>query len=264
VGLVGAALAGAAIGPRRAPDPPAADLEIARAGQWLRINAGGNALVAAPGLLAAYHADARYAPLPEGSYEEILDALVRGGVDYLVVDSEVLSGMGSGIAPLSLDKPVAWHETRVRPVYVRIRGRDRNTLVFRVVRPGGPEPFSGEEAMKKAVGPMNHTEDHHLHGVLAERSGAYWVAAGEYALAVAVDELDAASRAGVARTLLLAGRDYERAEENARAATILEETNPEHVALLVEVLRRQGKDEEARSWEARLLELRGQRPTSAP
>jgi hypothetical protein len=241
--------------------------ELVEAGEWLQAIAGPETIVYDRKPLTAFYAGASYRAIPLGDYEETLDAIVAEGGDYLVVDEAVVNFFRPALLPLVTDKAVAWAEPRLRPVYVNPKYEDRMTIIFRVVRPGGPPPLPFEYDLRehrKLLIPLVHQNDHFWHGLLYMRSGRPDLAAGEFGFAVKVDSTDAAAMNNLAWCLVQTGDHLASAEKNARKAVELEPGNPDYLDTLVNTLRAVGKVEEAERLAARLDSLEAAQEGEGP
>lgn len=233
--------------------------ELVEAGQWLAPHVQPGTVIYDRKPYAAFYAGATYRPIPLGDYDATLDAIVRDGGDFLVVDQAVVDYFRPALLPLALDKGVAGNEPRLRAVYVNLKYRDRHTIVYRVVRPGGPEPLPEEKSRRELLELVTHQENHFVHGILAMRGERWQVAAGEFAYAISADSTNATAFNNRAWCLLQAGLSLPSAESDARHAVALAPDNPDFLDTLIAVLRRVGKDEEADRLEPRLRELEARR-----
>lgn len=232
--------------------------ELVEAGEWLREYVGPETVVYDRKPLTAFYSGASYRTIPLGTYEEILDAIVAEGGDYLVVDQAVVDFFRPSLLPLVTDKAMGWADPRLVPVYVNPKYEDRMTIVFRVVRPGGPPPLPLEaepREHRRILIPLVHRENHFRHGMLYLRGGRYDLAAGEFGFAVQADSTDAAARNNLAWCWLQQGQQLALAESSARAAVDLDPDNPDYLDTLVAVLRAVGKNEEADRVAGRLEAL---------
>jgi hypothetical protein len=168
------------------------------------------------------------------------------------VDETVVIFFRPELLPLAVEKPVAWHESRTRPVYVNVKYKDRKTVIYRVVRPGGPAPLPGESTIRDQVGQLNHYPNHFFHGVLAMRAESWQAAAGEFAMVIRADSSNTVAFNNRAWCLLRAGIALGNAEDNARTAVEREPDNVDYLDTLISVLLAVGKSEEAESYRARM------------
>jgi hypothetical protein len=99
----------------------------------------------------AYYAGAIGRYTPTGSYDAILDQLVRDRGDFLVVNDRVTASFRPELLPLIRDPRVVATETRLSPVYFEQSTRGQWTAVYRIVRPGGPAPMPGEAELRQAM-----------------------------------------------------------------------------------------------------------------
>jgi hypothetical protein len=230
--------------------------ELVAAGSWLGPYVGEEHVIYDGNGVAARWAGATYRPLPIGDYEEALDEIVREGGDFAVLNEEVLRMDLPALLPLVLDKPVAWHEPRLSPAYIEA-SPGRNTLIFRVLRPGGPPPLRSERAIKKELAQLDHHPNHFFHGLLAMRRERWSAAAGEFALAVRADSTNTVAMNNRAWCAVQAGFGLETAEPDAREAVAREPENTDYLDTLVALLKALGKTEEAVAYEEKLNRLLG-------
>jgi tetratricopeptide (TPR) repeat protein len=231
--------------------------ELVEVGEWLRPHVTPETVVYGRKPYAAFYAGAAFRAIPMGTYDQILDAIVRDGGDYLVVDQAVVDFFRPQLLPLVLDKAVVWNEPRLDPVHMNGTYQDRRTLVYRVLRPGGPKSFVDEREIKQQIGFIEHGPAHFLHGILAMRKKRWEVAAGEFAYAVQQDSTNSIAYNNRAWCLLQANRNLGAAEKDARKAVELEPDNPDYLDTLVEVLEAAGKPEEAAVFRSRMNRITG-------
>ena len=211
----------------------------------------------------SFYARASYRAIPLGNYDEILDEIVAKGGDYLVVGEAVVDFFRPSLLPLCTDKPVAWYETRLRPVYLNAEYEDRTTLIYRIVRPGGPPPLAVEadrKTMRASLAALHHQPNHFFHGVLLMRAESWQSAAGEFQYVINADSTNSAAYNNRAWSLLQANRALDSAESDARKAVSLEPDNPDYLDTLVEVLKATGKETEAARHRARLDSMKTPSP----
>ena len=144
-------------------------------------------------------------------------------------------------------------------MHLNLKYRDRATVVYRGIRPGGPRPLPGEGAIKEQLAQITHQENHFPHGILAMRGEHWQVAAGEFAYAISADSTNSAAFNNRAWCLLQADMALPSAESDARRATALDPENPDYLDTLIAVLRRVGKGEEADRLVERLEALEARR-----
>jgi hypothetical protein len=99
----------------------------------------------------AFYAGARGRYVPTGTYDEVLDFVVREEGDYLVVNDMVARRLRPELLPLVLDPDRIRSETRLVPVYFSESNRGVTTIVYRVVRPGGPSARPGEDRLADGI-----------------------------------------------------------------------------------------------------------------
>ena len=233
--------------------------ELVEVGRWLEPYVNPGTVIYDRKPYAAFYAGATYRAIPLGTYDEMLDAIVRDGGDFLVVDQAVVDFFRPALLPLAMDKGVVGNESRLRPVHLNLKYRDRATVVYRVIRPGGPKPLPGEGGIKEQLAQITHQENHFPHGILAMRGEHWQVAAGEFAYAISADSTNALAFNNRAWCLLQADMSLQNAESDARHAVALDPENPDYLDTLIAVLRRLGKGEEADRLAPRLEALEGQR-----
>lgn len=231
--------------------------ELVEAGRWLAPYVVSGSVVYDRKPYTAFFAGATYRTIPTGSYDEIMDAIVAEGGDYLVVDQGVVDFFRPQLLPLAIDKAAAWNESRTRPVYVNTKYTDRKTVVYRVVRPGGPAPLPVEKnnAMRRELSQLKHQNTHFFHGILAMRGENWQTAAGEFYYATQSDSTNPVPFNNRAWCLLKAGQALYMAEEDARRAVALDPDNLDYLDTLVQVLMEVGKTEEANVYRSRMEAL---------
>jgi hypothetical protein len=226
--------------------------ELVETGLWLGPRIGPDTVVYDRKPYTAFFARATPRTIPIGGYDETLDAIVAAGGDFLVVDQTVVEFFRPELLPLALDKGVVGNEPRLKAVHTNFRYRGRKTILYRVVRPGGPAPFPGEDAVRREFGYLDHSPDHYMHGVLAMRGESWQTAAGEFTLVVRADSTRADAYNNLAWCLARLGKRLEEAETRARRALALDPGNPDFQDTLIEVLETAGKSEAARRERERL------------
>ncbi len=229
--------------------------ELVEAGRWLRPHVGPATVIYDRKPYTAFYAGGSYRALPMGSYDQILDAVVRDGGDYVVVDQGVVDFFRPALLPLVLDKGVIWNESRLAPVYVNSRYRNRRTIVYRVVRAGGPPPLAAEAKVKDDAGAVDHGPNHYLHGLLAMRGKKWEIAAGEFEYVILRDSTAARALNNRAWCLLQAHDNLPSAEHDARRAVAVEPGSLDFLDTLAEVLVAEGKRGEADRVRARMRGL---------
>lgn len=239
--------------------------ELVEAGKWLKPYVNARTVIYDRKPYTAFFAGATYREIPTGTYDEILDAIVAGGGDYLVVDQAVVDYFRPELLPLAVDKAAVWWESRTRPVYLNTRYQNRSTVVYRVVRPGGPPPLESERTMKKQLGDhLQHPKNHFFHGILAMRGGNWLTAAGEFNRAIMADSSNAVAYNNRAWCLMKWGRAKESAVDNARMAVKLDPDNEDYLDTLVQVLGWVGKPGAAAVYRARLDSLKAAHAAASP
>ncbi len=236
------------------PDEPAHP-ELVAAGAWLKPYVQPTSLVYSASSRVAEAAGGTHRDLPTGSYEQILDAIVAGRGDWLILGEGPLGPGTDTLLPLLMDKAVAWNDPRLRPVYIDNKSVGKRVLVFRVDRPGGPVAIAAEKEVKPRMSILTHTENHKLHGMLAMRGSRWAIAAGEFAYVVERDSTDAVSHNNRAWCVLQTGQWLHMAEEHAHKAVALDPSNADFLDTLIQVLRAAQKPDEAAFFQARLDSL---------
>jgi hypothetical protein len=99
----------------------------------------------------AFYAGAVGRFTPAGGYDAILDAIVARGGDYLVVNEWVAERFRPELVPLARDARLIAAEPRLAPIYFDVASPGHRTLVYRVVRPGGPPPMAGEDEVRAGI-----------------------------------------------------------------------------------------------------------------
>jgi len=125
--------------------------ELVAAGTWLKALSTESTVVYDRKPYTAFYADATGRFTPAGSYDAILDEVVAKGGDFLVVNDWVTERFRPELLPLARNAAVVAAEPRLRPIYFEQSSRGMRTLIFRVIRPGGPPPTIGEEEIGQAV-----------------------------------------------------------------------------------------------------------------
>lgn len=258
--ILGIVLMGAGSGcSEETPDYP----ELITAGNWLARHASPGARIYSQSSKVAKEAGGEHRELPTGDYDTILDAIVTGQGDWLVLGEGPIQPATQSVLPLLMDKGVAWNDPRLRPVYIDNKSVNRRVLIFRVDRPGGATPISAEKEIKARMSILTHTEDHMAHAMLAMRSSRWEIAAGEFAYVVERDSTNAVAHNNRAWCILQTGRWLHLAEANAQSAVELDPTNTDYLDTLAEVLQAVGKIEDASFVRARhdsLTALSPERP----
>lgn len=187
--------------------------ELVAAGRALRPVASDRTLVFDRKPYTAFYAGTRYQTTPLGDYHATINAMIDAGGDYLVVDEAVVSIFRPELRPLINDSASILNDPRLDPVYVDLSLKERHTIVYRIVRPGGPPPPGGDTRRVRAIlSSLPH--DPRLHARHAE---LFWLAGRseeslrEYELAMAAGPLLAADYKNMAILLLELGRDPARA-----------------------------------------------------
>ena len=125
--------------------------ELVAAGTWLKALSTQSTVVYDRKPYTAFYADAVGRFTPAGSYDAILNEIVAKGGDFLVINDWVTKRFRPELLPLAMDAAVVAAEPRLRPIYFEQSSRGMRTLIFRVIRPGGPPPTIGEDEIGQAV-----------------------------------------------------------------------------------------------------------------
>ncbi|MDZ4804692.1 MAG: hypothetical protein SGI90_07535 [Candidatus Eisenbacteria bacterium] len=125
--------------------------ELVEAGTWLKALCTPATIVYDRKPYTAYYAGAIGRFTPAGGYDAILDEIVARGGDFLVVHDWVTERFRPELLPLARDAAVVAAESRLRPIYFEQSARGMRTLIYRIIRTGGPPPTIGEEEIRQAV-----------------------------------------------------------------------------------------------------------------
>jgi len=219
--------------------------ELVKAGTWLGERAAPGSLVYDRKPYTAYFAGAAAGTVPTGTYREVLDALVDEGADYLVAHEGVLRVFRPELLPLVLDLGTIENESRVRPVYHDVSESGFRTILYRVVRPGGPSPLAEEAAIGASLAGIPHADRHFEHGVLAVLGGDCEAGARELGWALEADPGNREALLARARCLMDLGADPGEVLDHLRRAERLAPGDPLVLEYLVSGLRYAGQTEEA-------------------
>ncbi|NNF07795.1 MAG: tetratricopeptide repeat protein [Candidatus Eisenbacteria bacterium] len=244
-------------------DENALFVPLVEVGEWLRPQVTPQTVIYDLKPYAAYYAGAQYRTLPEGSYEDALDQVVKEGGDFVVLHQPVAAVFRKDLLPLVTDKPVTWHEPRLAPVHINNKYLDSRALVFRVLRPGGPSPLTSESTIKREIGIIEHSPNHFFHGELAMRSGNYIPAAGEFAYVNESDPDNSVAWNYRAQCLVNARQALEQASSYARRAIQLDPENEAYYQTLIEILTLQQNDRAADLWRQRLEDVKTRKASSS-
>jgi hypothetical protein len=125
--------------------------ELVEAGRWLKPYVNPSTVVYDRKPYTAFYAGAEGRYTPAGSYDAVLNEISARGGDYLVVNDWVSRSFRPELLPLATDPRVIAAERRVVPIYFTQSERGFRTLIYRIVRSGGPPPFPGEEQIRASV-----------------------------------------------------------------------------------------------------------------
>lgn len=199
--------------------------ELVSAGRALRPAVTEQTLVFDRKPYTAFYAGTRYQTTPLGDYHATINAMIEAGGDYVVVDEAVVNIFRPELRPLINDSASILNDPRLEPVYVDLSLKDRHTIVYRIVRPGGPPPAGDSRKVRAILASLPH--DPRLHARHAE---LFWLAGRneeslrEYELAMAAGPLLAADCKNMAILLVELGRDPARAIELVNRARQLDPT----------------------------------------
>lgn len=230
--------------------------ELTEIGTWLRDYVGPQTVIYAGEPVSVRAAGAVFRPLPRDSYENTLNTVVREKGDFVIIHQQVAATNTPSLVPLVTDKSVAFYEPRLSVVKL-INNPARNAMVFRVVRPGGPDSVRTEKVAIAFSRFLDHSDNHAWHGELAMRKGLYRSAAMELGHALAADSTNAEVLGNRAFCLLKIDRRLDLAEKHARAAVALAPDNAHYLDTLIQVLRAVNKTEEAAMLEKKLASMGG-------
>ena len=107
-----------------------------RAGEWLAHVARPGDVVVDRKPFVAFYAGCRHRVLADGTYEAVLDDMVRRGASWLVLEEFVVRKMRPQLAPLLDSADVRARESRLELAYVRADAGQGSIAIFRVLRPG--------------------------------------------------------------------------------------------------------------------------------
>jgi hypothetical protein len=119
------------------------------AGVWLSGVAEPGAVVMDRKPWVAFYANRGYRVTPNEPYETLVNAAVRDGVRYLVVDQKISEVFRSQLEPLLYDEAFRARERRLELVYVGGRVLGYGVGIFRVLQPG--ERRSGRPPVVEAA-----------------------------------------------------------------------------------------------------------------
>jgi len=218
--------------------------ELTEIGAWLRDYVTPQTVIYAGEPISVNAAGAVYRPLPKDTYENTLDTVVREKGDFVILHQQVAATATPSLVPLTNDKSAAFYDPRLSVVKL-IPNPARNVLVFRVVRPGGPDSVRTESVAIYFSRFMDHSDNHAWHGELAMRKGLYRSAATELKHALEADSTNAEVLNNRAWCLLKTGLLLDVAERHARTAVDEDPANPGYLDTLVRILEAEGKTDEA-------------------
>lgn len=248
-------------------DAPYPELHLA--GHWLKQNVHSESVVTGDLPHAALYAETRYRPLPRGAadYNQAVDAIVDSGADFVVFHQFALARVGSLLTPLVEDKPIVWHEDRLEPVYFNNAYMNGRTLVYRIVRPGGPAPLPSEGTdMRRQIGTIPHGRNHEFHGQVAMQAKKFDTAAGEYFLASNrnPDTPESAYALNNRAWCLLQAGDYDAAKGEAHRAIEILPHHEEFIDTMIEIVSAMGQDRTVTYWQGKLAAAQAHNAGTAP
>jgi hypothetical protein len=124
--------------------------ELVEAGKWLRDFATPLSVVYDRKPYTAWYAGAQGRYTPGGEYADIVGEVGVHG-DFLVVNDWVTERFRPALLPLIRDATIVAAEGRLVPIYFEQSTRGMRTVIYRVVRPGGPPPIQGEEDIRTSL-----------------------------------------------------------------------------------------------------------------
>jgi hypothetical protein len=124
--------------------------ELVEAGKWLADFSTDDRIVYDRKPYTAWYAGALGRYTPDGAYDDIVNEVVAGG-DFLVVNDWVSERFRPALLPLVRDASTVASERRLVPIYFEQSTRGMRTVIYRVVRPGGPPPLPGEEEIRGSL-----------------------------------------------------------------------------------------------------------------
>ena len=125
--------------------------ELVEAGTWLKGLSTPATVVYDRKPYTAFYAGAVGRFTPAGGYDAILNEIVARGGDFLVINDWVTERFRPELLPLAFDAAVVAAEPRLRPIYFEQSTRGMRTLIFRIIRPGGPPATIGEDEIRQSV-----------------------------------------------------------------------------------------------------------------
>ncbi|HEX7879159.1 MAG TPA: hypothetical protein VF720_07095, partial [Candidatus Eisenbacteria bacterium] len=125
--------------------------ELVEAGKFLKELSTSATVVYDRKPYTAFYAGAVGRFTPAGDYNAILDEVRAKGGDYLVVNEWVAAHFRPALTPLARDANVIDAETRLVPIYFDVASPGHRTLIYRVVRPGGPAAMPGEDEVRAGI-----------------------------------------------------------------------------------------------------------------
>lgn len=124
--------------------------ELVEAGKWLGDFSTAENVVYDRKPYTAWYAGALGRYTPDGAYDDIVNEVVSRG-DFLVVNDWVSERFRPALLPLVRDASTVASERRLVPIYFEQSTRGMRTVIYRVVRPGGPPPLPGEEEIRASL-----------------------------------------------------------------------------------------------------------------
>jgi hypothetical protein len=125
--------------------------ELVEAGKWLRTLSTATTVVYDRKPYTAFYAGAVGRFTPAGDYDAILDEVVARGGDYLVVSEWQAERWRPALLPLARDARFIAAERRLVPIYFDVGSPGHRTLIYRIVRPGGPPAMPGEDEVRGGI-----------------------------------------------------------------------------------------------------------------
>lgn len=125
--------------------------ETVRTGKWMANFVQPDDVIYDRKPYAAFYAGGQPRTIPSGSYEGILNEITTRGGDYLVLNDAIVRAFRPELLPLVTSRTMVLGEHRLVPIFHEVSERGLRTIVFRIVRPGGPPPMRGEERIRESL-----------------------------------------------------------------------------------------------------------------
>jgi hypothetical protein len=208
--------------------------ELVQAGRALAPMVTDTTLVFCRKPYTAFYAGARYQTTPLGEYHATIDAVRAAGGDFLVVSEVVSHIYRPALLPLVEDSGTMFSDPRLKLVYFDPTYAERHVAVYRVLRPGAPEP-PGLPPDQVAVIRSRIPHDpkrHRFHAQMHFLAGRSEAMLQELEWAVEANPEDIMSLRSLAAALLDLNGDPARAFQMAEQALRLKPDDREALALM--------------------------------